>query len=36
MIVYVTKQATEAGVIARVRSTRGNLVVGSYFYYKPG
>ena len=35
MIVYLTNQATEPGVIARVHSTRGNLIVGSYFYYKP-
>ena len=35
MIVYLTNQATEPDVIARVHSTRGNLIVGSYFYYKP-
>lgn len=35
MIVYRANKAIEPGVIARVRSTRGNLIVGSYFYYKP-
>ena len=29
MIVYMTNKTTEPGVIARVRSTRGNLIVGS-------
>ena len=35
MIVYITNKAIEPGVIARVRSARGNLIVGSYFYCKP-
>ena len=34
-IVYRSEKATEPGVIARVRSTRGNLIVGSYFYCGP-
>ena len=32
MIVYRIRNVTEPSVIARVRSTRGNLIVGSYFY----
>ena len=35
MIVYRIKKAAEPGVIARVRSARGNLIVGSYFYCNP-